>query len=38
MFRKVIILCLVAFGFGACRAGVQAGSVHAGAGVHTDHH
>jgi hypothetical protein len=37
MLRKLIIPCLVVFGFTACRAAVRAGPVHAGAGVSTTH-
>ena len=35
MLRKLIVPCLIALGFVGCRASVQAGRVHAGAGVHT---
>jgi hypothetical protein len=39
MLRKVILSCLVVFGFTACRASVRTPGVAAGAAVgHTHHH
>ena len=33
MIRKLFVSCLLVFGIVGCRASVQAGHVHAGAGV-----